>query len=89
MDIQVYIRDRYSWHPYRRKRDLYINYYRFSNKKRFVRYMEQQFKWHSGHFMLKDDKGKPFARFQIEDGKMIVIYKINKQGNLYRVWRYF
>jgi len=51
--------------------------------------MEQSFKWHNGHFLLKDHKGVPFARFEIYDGKIRVIHKLNKKGELYPCWRYF
>ena len=89
MDMHVYIKDRFSWRPYRPRRTVYITYYRVSQMKRFVRFMEREFKWHNGHFMLKDDKGKPFARFEIYDGKMRVVHKISNRGELYPVWRHF
>ena len=52
--------------------------------------MEKEFKWYNGHFLLKDIRtGKPYARFEIYDGKMRVLHKINKKGMLYDVFRYF
>jgi len=89
-DYIVLIRDRLIWKPYYQKPKLYLKYYWVSQLKRFRRYIEREFKWDDGHFLIKDiETGKPYARFEIYDGRMRVLHKIDKKGMLYGVFRYF
>ena len=50
--------------------------------------INKQFENLHGEFLLKDIRGKPFARFAINNGTMNKIYKSSPvTGKIYPIWR--
>jgi len=53
---------------------------------KFKQFIEKEMPDQYGEYLLKD-KGKPFARFRLENGKMKKIWKTSPTtGRLYPIW---
>lgn len=73
--------------PHYKKFYIFPSNYFLMSLDKFRQFIEREMTNFHGEFLLKDEKGKPFARFKLEQGKMKKIWKSSPATKrLYPIW---
>jgi|TARA_Y100000310_G_C20575544_1_gene760213 hypothetical protein len=73
--------------PNQKKFYLFPSNYFLMSLDKFRQFVEKEMENFHGEFLLKDNKGKPFARFKLENGKMKKIWRCSPTTKrMYPIW---
>jgi len=77
--------------PYRKCRFFYLDHPHLKTKNAFIKRVEEiAASWPNGTYYLKLSNGQVFARFDMYNGKVKILYKNSPvTGKLYPLWAFF